>query len=436
LKTFFGTDGVRGIPTKDLTKDLVSKISKAVEDVLAPSSIAVIGDTRNTRQLILEWISSGFSSDITIVDYGTLPSGAIAYILNQNDHDLGFIISASHNPSEYNGIKIVDKSGSKLSDETEKIIEENINQNNFSKREGAKIEENKTGEDIYISSLQSVSEGINPKLFNLSIDCANGAVTKPLINLFEKLGIKYEIFNTSEDGFDINENCGATDLTYLKRSMKTGNIGLAYDGDADRLIVIDEEGSIANGDVLIALLADYFKQNSLLENNTVVITVMANMGLLNSLEKLDIKSIVTPVGDKYVAQEMKHSLSSLGGEQSGHLIFSNYLPVGDGLLTTVFVLRALTFFDKPLCEIRKELIIELPQQLKNFKLNKELSEEDLEKISFLIKEIENEHLPEGRIFVRTSGTEPLLRVLIETIDKETIDNTMQIVEETLTNFLN
>ena len=218
--------------------------------------------------------------------------------------------------------------------------------------------------------------------------------------------------------------------------MKTGNIGLAYDGDADRLIVIDEEGSIANGDVLIALLADYFKQNSLLENNTVVITVMANMGLLNSLEKLDIKSIVTPVGDKYVAQEMKHSLSSLGGEQSGHLIFSNYLPVGDGLLTTVFVLRALTFFDKPLCEIRKELIIELPQQLKNFKLNKELSEEDLEKISFLIKEIENEHLPEGRIFVRTSGTEPLLRVLIETIDKETIDNTMQIVEETLTNFLN
>lgn len=436
MKTFFGTDGVRGIPTKDLTKDLVSKISKAVEDVLAPSSIAVIGDTRNTRQLILEWISSGFSSDITIVDYGTLPSGAIAYILNQNDHDLGFIISASHNPSEYNGIKIVDKSGSKLSDETEKIIEENINQNNFSKREGAKIEENKTGEDIYISSLQSVSEGINPKLFNLSIDCANGAVTKPLINLFEKLGIKYEIFNTSEDGFDINENCGATDLTYLKRSMKTGNIGLAYDGDADRLIVIDEEGSIANGDVLIALLADYFKQNSLLENNTVVITVMANMGLLNSLEKLDIKSIVTPVGDKYVAQEMKHSLSSLGGEQSGHLIFSNYLPVGDGLLTTVFVLRALTFFDKPLCEIRKELIIELPQQLKNFKLNKELSEEDLEKISFLIKEIENEHLPEGRIFVRTSGTEPLLRVLIETIDKETIDNTMQIVEETLTNFLN
>ena len=436
MKTFFGTDGVRGIPTKDLTKDLVSKISKAVEDVLAPSSIAVIGDTRNTRQLILEWISSGFSSDITIVDYGTLPSGAIAYILNQNDHDLGFIISASHNPSEYNGIKIVDKTGSKLSDETEKIIEENINQNNFSTREGAKIEENKTGEDIYISSLQSVSEGINPKLFNLSIDCANGAVTKPLINLFEKLGIKYEIFNTSEDGFDINENCGATDLTYLKRSMKTGNIGLAYDGDADRLIVIDEEGSIANGDVLIALLADYFKQNSLLENNTVVITVMANMGLLNSLEKLDIKSIVTPVGDKYVAQEMKHSLSSLGGEQSGHLIFSNYLPVGDGLLTTVFVLRALTFFDKPLCEIRKELIIELPQQLKNFKLNKELSEEDLEKISFLIKEIENEHLPEGRIFVRTSGTEPLLRVLIETIDKETIDNTMQIVEETLTNFLN
>jgi len=436
LKTFFGTDGVRGIPTKDLTKDLVSKISKAVEDVLAPSSIAVIGDTRNTRQLILEWISSGFSSDITIVDYGTLPSGAIAYILNQNDHDLGFIISASHNPSEYNGIKIVDKSGSKLSDETEKILEENINQNNFSKREGAKIEENKTGEDIYISSLQAVSEGINPKLFNLSIDCANGAVTKPLINLFEKLGIKYEIFNTSEDGFDINENCGATDLTYLKRSMKAGNIGLAYDGDADRLIVIDEEGSIANGDVLIALLADYFKQNSLLENNTVVVTVMANMGLLNSLEKLDIKSIVTPVGDKYVAQEMKHSLSSLGGEQSGHLIFSNYLPVGDGLLTTVFVLRALTFFDKPLCEIRKELIIEFPQQLKNFKLNKELSEEDLEKISFLIKEIENEHLPEGRIFVRTSGTEPLLRVLIETVDKETIDNTMQIVEETLTNFLN
>ena len=436
MKTFFGTDGVRGIPTKDLTKDLVSKISKAVEDVLAPSSIAVIGDTRNTRQLILEWISSGFSSDITIVDYGTLPSGAIAYILNQNDHDLGFIISASHNPSEYNGIKIVDKSGSKLSDETEKILEENINQNNFSKREGAKIEENKTGEDIYISSLQAVSEGINPKLFNLSIDCANGAVTKPLINLFEKLGIKYEIFNTSEDGFDINENCGATDLTYLKRSMKAGNIGLAYDGDADRLIVIDEEGSIANGDVLIALLADYFKQNSLLENNTVVVTVMANMGLLNSLEKLDIKSIVTPVGDKYVAQEMKHSLSSLGGEQSGHLIFSNYLPVGDGLLTTVFVLRALTFFDKPLCEIRKELIIEFPQQLKNFKLNKELSEEDLEKISFLIKEIENEHLPEGRIFVRTSGTEPLLRVLIETVDKETIDNTMQIVEETLTNFLN
>ena len=436
MKTYFGTDGVRGIPEKDLSKELVHKICKAVEDQLEPSSIAVIGDTRSTRGMIFQWISEGFSSKTTVVDYGVLPSGSMAYILSEKKHDLGFIISASHNPSEYNGIKIIDKSGSKLSDESEALLEERINNVEPDFSQEAKVESSSEGIDLYIENLLSCSEGIDSTKFNLSIDCANGAVTESAKKLFDTLSINYEIFNTDSDGLKINKECGATSPLLLKKSMTDGYIGLTFDGDADRLIMIDEDGSIANGDVMIALLAKYLNQIEKLNGSTVVTTVMANVGLQKALDDMNITSVVTPVGDKYVAEAMQEHKASLGGEQSGHIILSDYLPVGDGLLTGIFMLKALSFFGLKLSELRKELITEYPQKLINFHLDASLDADKLDMLIQELKSIEEAYISEGRIFVRASGTEPLLRVLIEANNNEEIEEVLHLIEETTTKYLN
>ena len=436
MKTYFGTDGVRGIPEKDLSKELVHKICKAVEDQLSPSAVAVIGDTRSTRRMIFQWIAEGFSSKTAVVDYGVLPSGSMAYILNEKNHDLGFIISASHNPSEYNGIKIIDKSGSKLSDESEALLEERINNVELDLSQEANVESSSEGLDLYLQNLLSCAEGIDSTKFNLSIDCANGAVTESAKKLLDTLSINYEIFNTDSDGLNINKDCGATNPLSLKESMTDGYIGLTFDGDADRLIMVDEEGSIANGDVMIALLAKYLNQIEKLNGGAVVTTVMANVGLQRSLDAMNITSVVTPVGDKYVAEAMEEHKASLGGEQSGHIILSDYLPVGDGLLTGIFMLKAISFFGLKLSELRKELITEYPQKLINFHLNETLEASKLDMLIQEMKEIEEANISEGRIFVRASGTEPLLRVLIEASTNEEIEQVLHLIEETTTKYLN
>jgi len=436
LKKYFGTDGIRGIPNQDLSRELVHKVCQAVENILSPQSIAVIGDTRASRNSIFKWISEGFSSKVCVIDYGVLPSGSLPYILKEKNHDLGFIISASHNPSEYNGLKIIDNLGSKLSDETESSLEDSIIRNPLDQQDGAKVEKSSEGERIYLNNLVRIAKGIKPDQFQISIDCANGAVTNSAKKLFKELSIEHEIFNTDSDGLAINKDCGSTNPASLISSMATGNIGLTFDGDADRLIMIDEEGSIANGDVMLVLLAKYFKQQGMLDGNMVVTTVMANVGLKKSLEEMDIISITTPVGDKYVAEAMLKNSASLGGEQSGHIILSRFLPVGDGLLTAIFVLKALTFFNKKLSSLRKELITEYPQKLINFALSENLDSRLFDKLDEEIKEIETRHLSEGRIFVRASGTEPLLRVLIESDSVENIENISVLVEETISKYLN
>ena len=435
MKTYFGTDGIRGIPNIDLSKELIHQVCQAVEDVISPGSVAVIGDTRSSRELIFNWVCEGFSSDIEVFDYGVLPSGSIPFILKEKNHDLGFIISASHNPSEYNGLKIIDRLGSKLSDDIEFSLEESIENNPLKKKDGAVVQRSNEGEELYLKNLLNLSKDIQPDQFKLSIDCANGAVTNTAHNLFDELSINYQAFNTGSDGSDINKDCGATTPSSLVNSMDSGNIGLTFDGDADRLILVDEEGSIANGDVILVLLAKYFNQNSLLEGNTVVTTVMANVGLKKALDSMGINSIITPVGDKYVAEAMKEYGSSLGGEQSGHIILSKFLPVGDGLLTAIFILRALSFFDEKLSVLRKDLITEYPQKLVNYDLTQKLEEDVVNKVSDEMKIIQEEHIPDGRIFVRASGTEPLLRVLIEASSIEKIDGVSVLIEETITKYL-
>ena len=435
MKRYFGTDGIRGVPNKDLSKELIYQVCQAVEDLLNPSSIAVIGDTRSSRRLIFDWISQGFSSSIEVFDYGVLPSGSMPFILNEKNHDLGFIISASHNPSEYNGIKIIDKSGSKLSDNIELSLEETIRSNSLEKKDGAVVQTSKEGEDLYLENLLTLSQNINPDLFKVFMDCANGAVTNVAKKLFDQLSINYQAFNTGSDGSDINKDCGATNPSFLVNNIDPGNIALTFDGDADRLILVDEEGLIANGDVILALLAKYFHQNNMLKGNTVVTTVMANVGLKKALDSMGIATVVTPVGDKYVAEAMNEQGSSLGGEQSGHIILSEFLPVGDGLLTAIFVLSALSFFDESLSVLRKELITEYPQKLVNYTLSNQLEEDVLNQLNDEMKIIENENIPDGRIFVRASGTEPLLRVLIEADSLDKIDTALILIEETITKYL-
>ena len=435
MKTFFGTDGIRGVPNQDLSRELVHKVCQAVESILTPKSIAVIGDTRESRNLIFSWISEGFSSKVCVIDYGVLPSGSLPYILKEKKHDLGFIISASHNPSEYNGLKIIDNLGSKLSDNIEFSLEESIRRNPLETKDGAVVQISNEGEDLYLKNLLTLSKNIKPDKFKVSIDCANGAVTNVARKLFDQLSMKYQAFNTGSDGTDINKDCGATNPSFLVDNIDSGNIGLTFDGDADRLILVDEEGTIANGDIILALLAKYFHQNNMLKGNTVVTTVMANVGLKKALDSMGITTVVTPVGDKYVAEAMNEQGSSLGGEQSGHIILSEFLPVGDGLLTAIFILSALSFFDESLSVLRKELITEYPQKLVNYSLSNQLEEALLNQLNDEMKIIENENIPDGRIFVRASGTEPLLRVLIEADSLEKIDAASILIEETITKYL-
>ena len=420
LKKFFGTDGIRGIPNETLTEETVSKVCSSVEKILKPKTIALIADTRNSSEIISTWISNGFSDDVTIFNYGILPSGSMPILLNELNHDIGIIISASHNPSEYNGIKLIDKNGSKLTDEVEVLIEATMETINLPEKTSA-IKDSNTGYENYKKFLNSVND-IDFSQFNLVIDSANGAAYKIIRDIIP-VNESTAIFIANEpNGTNINENSGATDTKNLIEIMKEGQLGISFDGDADRLIMIDENKKVANGDVIIALLATYLSEIKQLDKESVVSTVMSNYGFKLAMKSNNFNLIETPVGDKYVAEAMKKHKVALGGEQSGHIIFSKYLPVGDGLVTFLLVLKALNHFDTTLANFRKENIREYPQKLINIELENTLNDEELEFINQIAFELSNKKNLDGRYLIRNSGTEPLLRVLVEAKNSEEMES--------------
>ena len=433
MKKYFGTDGIRGIPNKNLTKEIVSNVTCSVEDILKPTSVAVILDTRDSSLEILDWICEGFSENIEVINYGILPSGSMPVLLETFGHNLGIIISASHNPSEYNGIKLIDENGSKLQDEIEIEIEANI-ENISLPSAHTSHKESEEGFKVYFEFLNQIFD-FDLTNFDLLIDSANGSAYKVIDELLKDNDSKFKMIANEPNGENINLASGATYTENLIKNLKKGEIGAAFDGDADRLIMVDENGITCNGDVLILLIAKYLSSTNQLNNDVVVSTVMSNFGFKTAMEKNNFKNIETAVGDKYVAEAMLESNASIGGEQSGHIIISDKLPVGDGLLTLIYSLKALSFFKTTLSQFREDNIKEYPQKLINIELNSMPDIKQLEELDNIARILSEEENLDGRYLIRNSGTEPLLRVLVEASEEESVEKFSENLVNKIKNFL-
>ena len=434
MKKYFGTDGIRGIPGESLKEEIVTKIFSSVEKILAPKSVAIILDTRESCEMITEWIVKGFSEEVSITNYGILPSGSMPILLETFNEDLGIIISASHNPSEYNGIKLIDKNGSKLDDDLEIQIESELEKVSLPEN-NAKIKNSTKGYDIYLQYLKNVNEFKFDK-FDLIIDAANGSAFKIIEDLLSAKNAQFNIISNNPDGKNINDNCGATFPENLQKNISNGQVGISFDGDADRLIMVDENQQVVNGDLLLTILSKYLSEKGNLNGDFVVSTVMSNYGFKLAMDDFGFKLIETPVGDKYVAEAMKKNNAKLGGEQSGHIILGDFLPVGDALLTCLLVLEALDYFDVAIADFRKKYLMEYPQKLTNIELSKSLNDEELEFINQIALEMSIKLDLDGRYLIRNSGTEPLLRVLVEARSQESMENFSEELLSKINNYLN
>ncbi|MFL2648066.1 MAG: hypothetical protein EVA29_01135 [Candidatus Actinomarinales bacterium] len=434
MKKYFGTDGIRGIPEKSLEEVTVKKICASVEKILEPNSIALILDTRQSCDQITDWIVKGFSEKITITNYGVLPSGSMPILLEAFNEDLGIVISASHNPSEYNGIKLIGKNGSKLDDDMEIQIEKELN-NVKEPDKYSKVNNSIKGYEVYLEFLKSVN---NLKLdkFDLMIDAANGSAYKIIDELLNDKKANFNLISNNPDGKNINQDCGATYPENLQKNISKGQIGISFDGDADRLIMIDENQQVVNGDVLLTILSKYLHEKGNLNGDIVVGTVMSNYGFKAAMTDFGFQLIETPVGDKYVAEAMKKNNAKLGGEQSGHIILKDYLPVGDALVTCLLVLEAIDYFGISIVDFREKYLTEYPQKLSNIELENSISDEQLEFINQIALEMSIKLDLDGRYLIRNSGTEPLLRVLVEARSQDSMESFSNELLTKINNYLN
>ncbi|MCT4686486.1 phosphoglucosamine mutase [Vallitalea sp.] len=427
----FGTDGVRGIANKELTIEMAYKLGQAGAYVLTKEkkhkpTILIGRDTRISGEMLEAALISGICSvGANVVSIEVVPTPAVAYLTRLYNADAGVVISASHNPVEYNGIKFFNSKGYKLSDELEEEIED-IMLNNSEKLEfptGTKIGRVKRKRESitdYIEYVKSVID-IDLEGMKIVIDCANGASYVSAPETLRQLGAEVFIIHNEPDGTNINKKCGSTHMEDLQHFVKQvgADIGLAFDGDADRCLAVDEHGNMVDGDKIMAICGLYMKDKGLLKKDTVVATVMSNLGLFIMGKEKNIHMEQTKVGDRYVLEKMIEQGYNLGGEQSGHIIFLEENTTGDGLLTAIHLLEALKHSDKKLSELANVMEV-LPQVLVNAKVsngNKYSYLED-EVIKNEIERLEAKFDGEGRVLIRPSGTEPLVRVMIEGKDKE------------------
>ena len=432
MTKLFGTDGVRGIVNEDLTVELALKLGVSVAHVIKKElnsnelTFLIGSDTRISKDMLISAVGAGVLSEgCNIINVGVLPTPAISYLVKKFETDGAFIISASHNPSKYNGIKVLDNNGFKLTEELEEKVEdfllnsfkynENINNN-------GKIIEKNGAIDEYINHL---IETIDKDISNLKIviDAANGAAYETADKLFSKLNANYKIINNKPDGLNINENAGSTHIEGLVKEVIEGcyDLGIAYDGDADRCILVDELGNIIDGDYIIAICGEQLRKQNKLKNNTLVGTIMSNLGLIKYCDSYNINFESTKVGDKYVLESMLKNDYILGGEQSGHIIFKEYANTGDGELTSLQIINAMVKENKSLSELTK-IMVKYPQVMINVDVSKEGKENYKSNalIEDKIKDITNRLNGEGRVVVRPSGTENLIRVMLEGREEQVI----------------
>ena len=430
MEKLFGTDGIRGLANTELTCDLALKVGKATAAALMLENksckhIIVGMDTRLSSTMLETGVASGLCSmgvDVTLL--GVVPTPAVAYLVKKYGADAGIMISASHNPWMYNGIKVFGNNGMKISDNIEILIEElvllnkEIKSTNAPERVG-KCTRSDLGKEDYCDYINSTCD-INLSGIKVLIDCANGSASTTASDIFAPLGLDLTIINDDPDGTNINADCGSTCIENLSPLVIEGkyDLAVAFDGDADRVLAVDGTGELFDGDKILAVLAKHFSENGMLNKSTVVGTVMSNLGLGKFCDQNGINMIQTGVGDRYVVEAMERDNLNLGGEQSGHTIIRNYQTTGDGQLTALQILKIMKLTGKSLSELG-EIMTYYPQVLKNIKADK-----DQKKVIFEDEEVinimqiwENKLKESGRILVRASGTEPLIRVMVEAKDQ-------------------
>lgn len=440
---YFGTDGFRGEANKDLTFEHAVKIGRflgwyygAKEGKKAK---VVIGkDTRRSSYMFEYALCTGLmasGADAYIMHVTTTPS--VAYIARVDDFDCGIMISASHNPYYDNGIKLLNGNGEKMDEETilkvEDYIDGNLEIPVASKDEIGRTVDYAAGRNRYIGYLISMSK-FSFKGVKVGLDVANGAAWQIAGAVYDALGAKTYIMNDSPDGYNINTDCGSTHIEHLQKFVveKGLDIGFAYDGDADRCLCVDEKGNVVTGDHILYIYGLYMKERGKLVNNKVVTTIMSNFGLYKALDKVGIEYDKTKVGDKYVYENMVQTGNRIGGEQSGHIIFTKYATTGDGILTSIKMMEVMLAKEKPMSELAAPVVF-YPQVLKNVRVKSKPDAQNDPDVQAAVVKVSEELGDTGRILVRESGTEPVIRVMVEAesdeICEKYVDQVIKVIEE-------
>lgn len=442
----FGTDGARGIAVTELTCELAMNIGRAAAIVLTKQKthkgkarILIGKDTRISSDILESALIAGITSvgaDVELL--GVVPTPAVAYLVRYYGADAGVMISASHNSVEYNGIKLFSSTGFKLPDDVENEIEALIldTPEKMTLVDGSDVGRVRTMYGAVSEYNEHIQSTVGGKFQGLlvAIDCANGSASATAESLFYKFGAEYVYINNEPDGLNINDKCGSTHIEQLVELVKKRgcDVGFAFDGDADRCLAVDEKGNIIDGDKLIAILSRYMKEMCTLKNNTAVVTVMSNLGFHRFMNENKIETVCTKVGDRYVLEEMLNNGYNIGGEQSGHIIFLDHATTGDGQLTAVQTLELLSKCKRPLSQLVKD-IPDFPQLLVNVKITEDKKGlwDKTQKITDIIAQAEQAMGENGRILVRESGTEPLVRVMIEGKDEKEVRHWTNLIADTV-----
>lgn len=453
---YFGTDGFRGEANVNLTADHAYKIGrflgwyygeiKRQRGIDLNAKIVIGKDTRRSSYMFEYSLVGGLvasGADAYLLHVTTTPS--VAYVARIDDFDCGIMISASHNPYYDNGIKLINNHGEKMDEETIKLVEDYLDGdlNLFDKhwdelpfahkdKIGCTVDY-VSGRNRYIGYL--ISLGVYSfKGKKVALDCANGSSWNIAKSVFDALGAKTLVINNQPDGFNINTNAGSTHIEGLQRFVVENqcDVGFAYDGDADRCLCVDEKGNVVNGDQILYIYGKYMKQRGKLINNTIVATVMSNFGFFKALDEEGIEYAKTKVGDKYVYEYMVQNGCRIGGEQSGHIIFTKYASTGDGILTSVKMMEAMIAQKKTLSELAAPCVM-YPQVLKNVKVKNKADAQNDPDVQKAVKEVADKLGDTGRILVRESGTEPVIRVMVEAKDPQTceilVNDVVKVIEE-------
>lgn len=440
MASYFGTDGIRGeVGIEPITADFFLKLGWAVGSVLSEkgkASVVIGKDTRVSGYLFESALEAGFlSAGVDVGLLGPMPTPAIAYLTQTYNASAGVVISASHNHFQDNGVKFFSSQGLKLSSKDQAKIEKKLTEpmQSVSSDKIGKARRHEQPLGRYIEFCKSTFDrGINLSGLNIVIDCANGATYHIANNVFSELGASTAVINNTPDGVNINKNCGATDTQHLQDVVleTKADLGIAFDGDGDRLMMVDHQGELVDGDELVFIVAKAWQAQQCLSNNVVVGTKMTNLGMRHALRDLNIDFVEADVGDRYVMEKMKEHGSVLGGEGSGHMICLDKTTSGDGIISALQVLEVLAKSGTSLHQLKNQMV-KYPQVLINVKTKEKVDLDNHQQLNTTIKEVEENLGDEGRVLIRASGTEPLIRVMVEAKDAQLTQQSAEKLANTL-----